>query len=182
MSALGIRRVNPGVIMMWRPYCLYFLSSNAVASFRKGESYFIKWLWDELAIFEDLVRIHLQLLQYGMPMLVINFASLLWAPERTGARIQSFLPCLQKIDFSFQPKLGEHIFPANKFKSRQSIQSFASKFSPSKCCGYDVAEQECRGLIRENPQFRVLSLKVKKPDILGVRMHAAVNYLKVWSS
>jgi 3-deoxy-D-arabino-heptulosonate 7-phosphate (DAHP) synthase len=104
---------------------------------------------------------HEQLLQQGIPVLVIIFANLLFDEQRTLRRISKFLPCSSSggeegaIHAHFIPKLGVDVFSGNGWKVRGSVHSFGQSKDPEECCGYDSSTSTCvdRTLYKTIPEF-----------------------------
>jgi len=141
MVEAAVKELQPVYVFTWRPPCLAALSSHAQETLMdKGLEHWTHW---ELIYYQELVDAHKFLLQQGIPVLVINIADLMWQQERTQQRIEHFLPCLGRLDFTYQPKTGEDVFSGNLWKLEGSLRSFSEKNQPLECCGYEVDTAKC---------------------------------------
>ena len=127
MAASGVDRVKWGVIIMHRPWCMWNMSSHA----REGREDNLKaWATDELKDTEKLVAMHRKLALDQVPVLVTNYAQLLWRPDEFIERVEHFAPCAGTIDLNFVPKLGVDVFEPNMLKIEGSIISYGQAVKP----------------------------------------------------
>jgi len=133
MQHHGVRALTLKYVMMWRPLCLWTLSTKSIASLTKTPR---AWILRELELYETMVEAHRYLSSVGQEPLVINFADLLWNPRATKARIESFVPCLGDLDFEKEIELGKTVFLGNHWKLSGAVHSFAREHDPKSCCGY----------------------------------------------
>lgn len=184
MIKANINRIAPAIVIMWRPICLSVLSSHAAMVFSGNESSKIRWIEEDLHVLEDLALLH-ESIRESIPVLVLNYASLLWEPKLTRQRLLSFIPCIGKeLSFSFLPVLGKDIFHENKYKPKGTIFQFGEKNDPIKCCGYDVLKQRC--MPRENdplPELQPTRSEHARENnqTIAHRMEAVMAYFRVFS-
>ena len=141
MQHAGVRRLSTAYMLVWRPWCLWRLSqssSDNKAKYAADQS----WPQHELMLLEQQVVVHERLVADGRAVLAISYADLLWEPELTKRRIESFLPCAGSIDFDFVATLGEQVFKGNDWKIFKSVRSFGETHAPSDC-GYDRDQRIC---------------------------------------
>jgi len=128
----GVKHLDTIYVLMWRPVCLGVLSSHLEQEEKK-----------ELDYLQRLVDAHRYLTRIGVPVLVINYADLVWRPELTLRRLSSFLPCLGQLDIDFVPREGKDVFRGNKWKVSGSVREFGRRVDPERCCDYSVEQRRC---------------------------------------
>lgn len=143
MKDNGITRLSRAHLFMWTPLCVRGLTSH---------SQFAPWgekIWgasrahfEEVRTLEILQDQHAKLVSEGVPVLVINYADLLWKTDVTVQRFLKFMPCLGQLDADFIPKMHVDMFPENEFKVEEGIRDYG-QHHPATICGYDVDTYEC---------------------------------------
>lgn len=144
----GVFRLRLAYILMWRPPCLAELSTHA-------GNHDATWARMELSQLEKLMDAHQFLASMNAPVLVINFASLIWYPLLTVQRLEVFLPCLGPMNADFVPQLGVDIMEANEWKAQGSVRDFGASIDPGSC-RYNVISHSCPAL-KEEPGFSELT-------------------------
>jgi len=142
MKWKGISTLTFVYVLMWRPVCLSILSHNArnvIEADPKG------FAMSELTLLEEMVEAHKYLSGKGYRLVVLSLGDLIWKPERTQERLQTFLPCLGDLDFDWTPTLFKDVWPGNKWKSNGSVKKYGEATSPWDCCRYQISEQKCYG-------------------------------------
>ena len=120
---LGVHSLEIKVLLMWRPWCLASLSSNAVSSQKKN---YTSWAVEELVhLNSGRVARHRALRESGAPLLVIAYSDLLFRFNDTARRIENFLPCLGELSNWFVPVNGRDILVGNKWKAQGTVASYA---------------------------------------------------------
>lgn len=131
MTSHGVERLVVRFILMWRPLCL-----RAIASFDPPYEREVRKLETQAAS-------HRELSAMGVPVLVVNYADLLWRTDRTQRRINSYFPCMQPVDLDYTPRLGVDIWEENDWKARGTVRAFGKRHPPQECCRYNLAEGHC---------------------------------------
>jgi len=174
MRAAGIERLRLSYIIMWRPWCMWSLSSETREAYGTDAS---KWATKELIFHENQARYHKELAQLGIATLVVSYADLIWEPDLTARRLQAFLPCLHGIDVDFVMQEGVDYFDGNDFKIRSSIREFGQSHPPE-TCQYNRQSARCW----ESPEKRRYSPHPQAlPPDQRARARAAVEYLQLYS-
>lgn len=135
---LHIRILRLAFVVMWRPLCIAQLSSHT------PETPDFKWASAEARQLEVLLKDVRWLQEQAMRFMVLSFGQLVWNPDTTQRRLQSFLPCLSGLNTDFVPQMNVDIFPENRWKAKGSVRQFGQSMNP-KLLGYDVAANKCHG-------------------------------------
>jgi len=136
----GITGLNHAYLLLWRPLCMYTLSSHALAEIKhdhKGEM-----ARREVLAMQEMANMHKYLTDHNVPSVLVSLASLIWEPERNQRRFQAFLPCAGKLDINYVPEMDSDIFKQNFFKAEGSVKEFGMNVSPQKI-GYNVGKRSC---------------------------------------
>lgn len=138
----GIRHLPFATVLMYRPWCLWPLSSHARE--QRDSMGLARWAAQEVGFMEDLrakLTVHRAA---ARPVLLVSLAELLWRPERFETLLGAFAPCLGRVDLSFLPRLGRDIYPDNSFGHVDgSLRSYGESKDPASCCSYDVEAAVC---------------------------------------
>eukprot|EP00927_Polykrikos_kofoidii_P049695 TRINITY_DN43718_c0_g1_i1.p1 TRINITY_DN43718_c0_g1~~TRINITY_DN43718_c0_g1_i1.p1 ORF type:complete len:827 (-),score=113.90 TRINITY_DN43718_c0_g1_i1:132-2612(-) len=185
MMEAGIRRLEPVYMIVWRPLCLYWMSTHAVAFVAKKS---VKdFAIHELLAMEQLIDDHRWLVKNEAPVFVVNYADILWNFDRFKRRLTSFAPCLgERIDAEFVPEMGVDIFRANHVGHIESVASIAARTPPHEF-GYDMKSRSCqvkRGRVQASESHEVdkhIGDYGPISDIDLERAEAALAYLRHWS-
>lgn len=137
---LGVKKLGLIYIVMWRPYCLSKLSKEFLKNpdQKKMEALEITYLKQQ-------VDAHKYLTGQGEPVLVVNFADLIWQSTYTEERLNKFVPCLGTVDLDYLPVLGKDIFEGNGWKAQGTPREFGAAVEPKECCDYDLKTNSCHG-------------------------------------
>mmetsp|Transcript_66720 Transcript_66720/g.145505 ORF Transcript_66720/g.145505 Transcript_66720/m.145505 type:complete len:391 (+) Transcript_66720:58-1230(+) len=180
----GVTFLQPRYILMYRPLCLWALSTKAAAFVEKEAR---RHAQKELRHLEHLAEIHKHFKKLGRAPLVISYADLLWNPDFTQLRVEHYLPCLGSLDMDFLPKLGRDIFPKNEFKVSVGIRSFGEHIDPKECCNYQVGSPasstkgRCMKPDGDDGNSDVGTLKSYLTPFELTRYEAAFAYLRKFS-
>jgi hypothetical protein len=166
MTKAGIEHLDQAQIFMWTPLCIMELQSHNRQKLKGNNKR--AFLEEELWSLQDMKNRHEQLLQQGIPVLVISYANLLFDEQRTLRRVSKFLPCSSSgeegtINSHFIPKLGVDVFEGNKWKVKGSVHSYGQSKDPKECCGYDPSTSTCvdRTLYKTIPEFENRLVKLE---------------------
>eukprot|EP00039_Didymoeca_costata_P013066 m.193209 g.193209 ORF g.193209 m.193209 type:complete len:405 (-) comp15664_c0_seq5:1740-2954(-) len=131
----------PVYIFVWRPFCLYRLSSHTRALAKdKGDAFAVN---KELSILKLLLESAMKMRENQAPVLIVNYAELIWKPEVAEKRLHKFFECLPKgFNMSFVPHMGRDAFKSNKWKPKGSVQGFGEKKHPDNF-GFSLADMVC---------------------------------------
>jgi len=128
LQMLGVDNLLTSYVIMYKPMCLWPMSHIIVQEVKADPQ---RRARAELKGLQDQMELHKYLVSVGRPVLVINYADLLWHPIVTKRRLEAFLPCLGSLDVDFVPKLGVDIFPGNNMKISTGVQSYGEMIDPS---------------------------------------------------
>uniref|UniRef100_A0A7S0B9C9 Uncharacterized protein n=1 Tax=Pyrodinium bahamense TaxID=73915 RepID=A0A7S0B9C9_9DINO len=149
MREAGVRKLQPVLLMMWRPPCLRSLGAHAPKALRKeSTSYGVpghRSDLEEALVYDSFVLAHRYFTEQGVPALLLNYADLLWRGDYVERRIGEFLPCLGSISVDYVPKLGVDVFLENDWKVKGSVRSYGARLDPQACCEYNVSKSTCMG-------------------------------------
>eukprot|EP00927_Polykrikos_kofoidii_P049577 TRINITY_DN43621_c0_g1_i1.p1 TRINITY_DN43621_c0_g1~~TRINITY_DN43621_c0_g1_i1.p1 ORF type:complete len:376 (+),score=51.80 TRINITY_DN43621_c0_g1_i1:143-1270(+) len=151
MMSHGIKTIKLAYIIMFRPMCLASLSHNARVVIKEDAKSFMR---EEVVMLEEAVTTHKMLLRADVPVIIMNLGDMMWRIPRSKTRLQSFLPCVGELNFSYVPVLGKDVFEGNAWKMAGSIRSFGEGVNPQHCCKYNVEGRLCEA---ENGLMHVLS-------------------------
>jgi len=155
MRDAGICKVLPAFVMMWTPLCVMSLQRTSRTALSHPESA-REFLQTEVRNLQLMRQQHQALKKSGTPVLLVNYADLLFREHYTLERMNAYLPCAGgNINAEFVPQMGVDIFPENKWKVRGTVHDFSSQLDPSVCCGYDPEATKCtnRTLYKLIPEF-----------------------------
>ena len=127
MAASGVARVNWGIILMHRPWCMWNISQHARD---EREEDLEMWATRELFETEKLVAQHRKWALDKIPVLVTSYAQLLWRPDLFVERVKHFAPCIGEVDLNFVPQLGVDLEEANMLKIDGSIYGYGQAVRP----------------------------------------------------
>ena len=127
MAASGVARVDWGIILMHRPWCMWSMSHNAR---EEREEDLELWATRELFETEKLVAQHRKWALDGIPVLVTSYAQMLWRPNLFVDRVKHFAPCIGDVDLKFVPQLGVDVEEANMLKIDGSIFDYGQAVRP----------------------------------------------------
>lgn len=137
----GVSKIEVIYLLLWRPPCLSELSSHAKEFIRQGGK--AQYIEDETQLLTLQMQAHQYLRQIGEPVLVINYADLLWRTDYVTQRVEEFMPCLGSLDADYIPKKGSDVFPGNQWKIQDgTIREFGAKHESSSM-GYDLMAGTC---------------------------------------
>jgi hypothetical protein len=146
MKSRGIEQLHRAHIFVWTPLCAMPLHSTVFRGLnpsqndtKKAEAH---WS-EELHTLERMKQQHSMMLREGIPVLIVNYANLLFNETKELKRITEFLPCIDDINTKFVPAMGVDVFEGNSWKVKGSLNSFAKSKNPFDCCGYDVVSSTC---------------------------------------
>eukprot|EP00448_Togula_jolla_P019382 CAMPEP_0170590180 /NCGR_PEP_ID=MMETSP0224-20130122/11731_1 /TAXON_ID=285029 /ORGANISM="Togula jolla, Strain CCCM 725" /LENGTH=358 /DNA_ID=CAMNT_0010913957 /DNA_START=210 /DNA_END=1286 /DNA_ORIENTATION=+ len=141
MRSLGVRSLQTAYVIMYKPICLWPLSHFVVDHIRSKPRLHAQRELDEL---EEQVQLHKYLRSVGRPVLVVNYADLVWNSDITKKRLENFLPCLGSLDMDYVPKPGVDVFPGNNMKISMGVKTYGQQSDPKECCNYQLPEPESR--------------------------------------
>mmetsp|Transcript_8326 Transcript_8326/g.18183 ORF Transcript_8326/g.18183 Transcript_8326/m.18183 type:complete len:364 (-) Transcript_8326:84-1175(-) len=141
MQSMGIRSLQTAYVIMYKPICLWSLSHFVVDHIKNKPRVHARRELDEL---EEQVQLHKYLRSEGRPVVVVNYADLVWNSDFTKKRLESFLPCLGSLDMDYVPKLGVDVFPGNNMKVSTGVKTYGQQSDPIDCCNYQLPEPELR--------------------------------------
>ena len=127
MAASGVDRVNWGIILMHRPWCMWNMSHNTR---QEREEDLEMWATRELFEIEKIVAQHRKWALDGIPVLMTSYAQLLWRPKSFVERVKHFAPCMGEVDLNFVPELGVDVEEANMLKTDGSIYDYSQAVRP----------------------------------------------------
>eukprot|EP00465_Bigelowiella_longifila_P011689 CAMPEP_0185278016 /NCGR_PEP_ID=MMETSP1359-20130426/59994_1 /TAXON_ID=552665 /ORGANISM="Bigelowiella longifila, Strain CCMP242" /LENGTH=212 /DNA_ID=CAMNT_0027872351 /DNA_START=267 /DNA_END=905 /DNA_ORIENTATION=- len=109
----NIRKVEPVVIILWRPHCLRVLSSS------------IHWytLDRHLQDLRRWIKIKSETASRGIPTFVLNFGDMLFNQVAFRKNLNK-VQCMGNIDFDFVPRLYRDVWPGNHYKIGGSIADY----------------------------------------------------------
>ena len=125
----GVRVLKRAYVLMWRPFCLWQLSSHAHEAGAPTKS---DWLEDEIRTLEHLVADHRLLILADEPILVVSYADVLWQPESVVSQLEDFLPCAGRLDADFVPQMGVDIFEGNHWKAVGTVRQYGAQHRASR--------------------------------------------------
>lgn len=162
MVRMSIRALDLRLVIMWRPWCLSVLSSHA-----RDEMAYDYYVWAHNEFIKRNARHahhHRFLTTLGTPAwssdfgaaspnarlvssrlyptLVVSFADLLWRPQYTLQRLESFMPELGTLNAGYVPRLNIDYFPENRLKVHGTVQAYGEAHPPP-TLGYDPEAREC---------------------------------------
>jgi hypothetical protein len=154
--------VNPVYVVMWRPLCLGILSSHFRKNAQKDGLYAFT---HEVKLLNRTVQIAEWAVAQGVKMELINYADLIWKPQRVVASLKRLLPCIANRGYNtdFHPHQNKEYFPKNKFKVIGSTASYGKAHPPTKArlggSSYDTEKNRCKEIkgipksIESDPKF-----------------------------
>mmetsp|Transcript_45034 Transcript_45034/g.97812 ORF Transcript_45034/g.97812 Transcript_45034/m.97812 type:complete len:368 (+) Transcript_45034:52-1155(+) len=183
MQALGVTELRPAYIIMYRPICLWSISD---ASLRKAKLQPRCQALHELRQLERAAHLHRNLTRSGRKTLVVDYAKLLWNPERTRERLLEFLPCAVDLDMDHLPVLGKEVFRKNKFKVELGVKSFGERLDPLKSAGYQIGDpsKHLRGQCLDHGVVEGFKYSALRTMLNNLKLHErqrwrdAMNYLE----
>jgi hypothetical protein len=123
--------VRPVYVVMWRPLCLSSTSSH----FRnEATNAGIGAFAHEVSKLERTVQLaEWAIATEGVKMELLNYADLLWNPQRVVASLQRLLPCIAGRGYSpyFRPQLNKDYFHRNRFKVSGSTGEYGKAHPPT---------------------------------------------------
>jgi len=148
LAGAGVRRLRYATAALYRPWCLWPLSSDAQKERRANLT---QWAHEELGFLERHVNQHAAVTAAGLPALVASFADLLWRPERVSSALQAFAPCAGRLSARYDVSTNSELRPSNKIKTSRtqgSIAAFGERFNASQL-GYDLEGSRCQAGSRQ---------------------------------
>lgn len=138
LHQVGVGLVRMAVVMMHRPWCLWPLSRSATASRRQNIS---AWASSELDSMEELVARYNRHRMVGRPVLMLNYADLVWNMEEVAKQLFTFTPCLGQLRTYESPPVAH----GDRNKLVMHTGSFGSmrKQDSHSCCAYNKSRSSC---------------------------------------
>lgn len=134
----GISCVRSAVVMMHRPWCLWPLSSSATTARRKSIS---DWATGELSKLEGLAARYSHHRRVQRPLIMLNYADLLWRFDAVTHRLVKFAPCLGRL--SMHTNNSVRVGDSNRIAMHTGSFFIQSRPDPASCCGYNVSSSSC---------------------------------------
>lgn len=119
-----------------------------------------------------MVHDHNYLTARGVPVIVVNYADLLWSPHSVVDRLNDFFPCFDDMQANYIPQQGIDVFESNGWKAHGSVVEYGQQHDPVACCSYSTSLNQCE---RHNQGFSLL------PDGELERALESVQYLQSFS-
>lgn len=127
LTAKGVTRVRWAMVIMYRPWCMFSMSSHAISDRAANKTAWAKATLYEL---EDLAATQRELRRRQVPVLTLSYAELLWQPAWVETRVAEFAPCAGALNLSLVPTLGLDVFEENNLKLDSSLTDYGKSVSP----------------------------------------------------
>eukprot|EP00039_Didymoeca_costata_P017467 m.324177 g.324177 ORF g.324177 m.324177 type:complete len:340 (-) comp16540_c10_seq24:156-1175(-) len=123
-------KLKPVYIFVWRPACLRTMSSHK--STFKGE----------LGILNQMLELY-EKIRHQAPTILINYAEMLWKPDKVAKRLHNFFACLPPgFNPDYVPVMEKDIFWKNMMKTHATIREYGRRHRPIQH-GYSLADMIC---------------------------------------
>lgn len=139
MIQAHIHRLLTAVIMLYRPWCMWSLSSHARAGLENDH---LQWAEENLEALQALEASHRRHVLAGRPSLMISYADLMWNSALVLQQLQCFLPCAGRLSLDSNLQLGRDIFEENKWKVSGSVAAYGRTNRPE-FVHYSLVEKGC---------------------------------------
>jgi len=159
MRQHGIKRIETAYVIMYKPLCLWPMSSDLQELVRSNAESYVR---SELKRVVELVDIHKYFASQGKPPMVVNYADMVWNPEYVQRELKKYLPCVGDLDIDYQPVLGKDVYPGNHMKIKSGVKSYGLSTNPWDCCRYKI------GIPGKNRPGKCMSQWGMKHDSVGL--------------
>eukprot|EP00448_Togula_jolla_P035633 CAMPEP_0170621226 /NCGR_PEP_ID=MMETSP0224-20130122/28491_1 /TAXON_ID=285029 /ORGANISM="Togula jolla, Strain CCCM 725" /LENGTH=366 /DNA_ID=CAMNT_0010947477 /DNA_START=65 /DNA_END=1165 /DNA_ORIENTATION=+ len=131
----GIQRIETAYVIMYKPLCLWPMSTDLSELVRTNASSYVR---SELKKIMQLVDVHKYFTSLGKPPMVVNYADMVWNPDYIQRELRKYLPCVGEVDTDYTPVLGKDVFPGNNMKISTGVKTYGLSSNPWDCCRYKI--------------------------------------------
>lgn len=136
----GVSSLEYAFVLMWRPSCLWKLSSHARKNVTQHGIH--DYALSELQNIQGVLDAHDFLAASNVQTLVVSLGDLVWHSEDTALRLLKFLPILGSLDANYVPTRHRDLTAGNNWKADGSVLEFG-EMVPAHVFGYNAEAGEC---------------------------------------